>query len=244
MGLLDQEHNIIPVPECKIIDPSVAYELRAIYTNNAWLRAVEKEPVKGHVELYSKDNHLGGHNVKLSMNRPYANGGFTQVNAEMNERLRAWVQKKAEEIIPPKAVVYDLFGGNGNLTVKFRNPTLVVDKYRTTPTQSAHQKFVSIDLYDPSAIKTLIGLKAQGYPRPDWLIIDPPRSGLKNLNDFLAEFKPEGFIFIACEATSFTRDTLGILNNYELKSVELFDLFPSTHHFETIGIFTRRAKSV
>jgi 23S rRNA (uracil1939-C5)-methyltransferase len=244
MGLLDQEHNIIPVPDCKIIDPSVAYELRAIYTNNAWLRAVEKEPVKGHIELYSKDNHLGGHNVKLSMNRPYANGGFTQVNAEMNERLRAWVQKKAEEIIPPKAVVYDLFGGNGNLTVKFRNPTLVVDKYRTTPTQSAHQKFVSIDLYDPTAIKTLIGLKAQGYPRPDWLIIDPPRSGLKNLNDFLAEFKPEGFIFIACEATSFTRDTLGILNNYELKSVELFDLFPSTHHFETIGIFTRRAKSV
>ena len=204
------------------------------------MRLVEKEPMKGHLELYSKDNNLGGHNVKVSVNRPYANGGFTQVNAEMNERLRFWIQKKAEEIIPPKAVVYDLFGGNGNLTVKFRNPTLVVDKYRTTPQPSGHQKFFSLDLYDKGAIKSLINLKTSGYPRPDWLIIDPPRSGLKNLNEFLNEFKPEGFIFIACEATSFTRDTLGILNNYELKSVEIFDLFPSTQHFETIGIFTRR----
>jgi 23S rRNA (uracil1939-C5)-methyltransferase len=63
---------------------------------------------------------------------------------------------------------------------------------------------------------------------------------LENI-DFLNEFKPEGFIFIACEATSFTRDTLGALNNYDLQSVEIFDLFPSTQHFETIGIFTRRA---
>jgi 23S rRNA (uracil1939-C5)-methyltransferase len=243
MGLMNYKNEIIPVPECKIIDPSVAYELRALYANNNWLRAVEKEPVKGHVELYSKHNEAGGHNVKLSVNRPYANGGFTQVNAEMNERLRVFIQKKAEEIIPPKAVVYDLFGGNGNLTIKFRNPTLVVDKYRTTPTQTAHQKFFSLDLYDKDAVKKLIGLKAEGYPRPNWLIIDPPRSGLKNLNEFLNEFKPDGFIFIACEATSFTRDTLGILNNYELKSVEIFDLFPSTQHFETIGIFTRRVNN-
>lgn len=240
LGLLDYKHNIIPVPDCKIVDPSVAYELRALYQENNWIKQVTKEPVTGHLELYSKDNHTGGHNVKVSLNRPYANGGFTQVNSEMNEKLRLWIEKKAQEIIPPKAVVYDLFGGNGNLTLKFRNPTLVVDKYRTTPQPSAHQKFFSLDLYDKSAIRTLIGLKKEGYPRPDWLIIDPPRSGLKNLNEFLNEFKPEGFIFIACEATSFTRDTLGVLNNYELQSVEIFDLFPSTQHFETIGIFTRR----
>lgn len=241
LGLLNYKNEIIPVPECKIIEPSVAYELRALYAAENWLKLVTKEPVSGHIELYSKDNHTGGHNVKVSVNYPYANGGFTQVNAEMNERLRVWIEKKALEIIPPKAVVYDLFGGNGNLSVKFKNPTLVVDKYRTTPQASAHQKFFSLDLYDQNAVRSLIALKKDGYPRPDWLIIDPPRSGLKNLQDFLNEFKPTGFIFIACEATSFTRDTLGALNNYDLQSVEIFDLFPSTQHFETIGIFTRRA---
>ncbi|MDD4973620.1 MAG: hypothetical protein PHY93_04680 [Bacteriovorax sp.] len=241
LGLLDEQLQIVPVPNCLIIDPSIAFELRALYAENSWLQILAKEPLKGHIELYAKENDKReGHNVQRSINRHYANGGFTQVNFEMNEKLREWVKKKADQVIPPKAMVYDLFGGNGNLTAKFRNSTLVVDKYRTPPEANGHQKFYSCDLYDKSAIKSLIGLKTHGIPRPNWLVIDPPRSGLKNLNEFLAEFKPDGFIYIACQATSFARDTLPILKNYELQSIELFDLFPSTQHFETIGIFTRR----
>ncbi len=240
IGLMDEQNNILPVPKCKIIDPSVAFELRALYENDSWLKLVAKEPSTGHIEIYAKEQDKPGHNVKISINRPYADGGFTQVNFEMNEKLRDWVQKTANTIIPPKAVVYDLFGGNGNISKKFKNTTVVVDKYRTVPNAFAHQKFFSIDLYDKNAVKALIALNREGQPRPNWLVIDPPRSGLKNLSEFLTEFKPDGFIFIACEPTSFARDTLPILDHYDLSSVELFDLFPSTKGFETIGIFTRR----
>jgi len=59
----------------------------------------------------------------------------------MNELLCQWVGQKANEIIPPKAIVYDLFGGNGNLSAKFKNTTVVVDKYRHLPESIAHQKF-------------------------------------------------------------------------------------------------------
>ena len=239
LGLMNEQMAIVPVPECLITDPSVAYELRALYAENSWLRLVQKEPVKGHIEIYSKEKGQG-HNVQTAVNKSYAHGGFTQVNPEMNETLKSWVQKKAEEVIPPKSVIYDLFGGNGNLSAKFRNTTIVVDKYRTTPIAHAHQRFFSIDLYDKAALKSLIGLKAQGVPRPDWIVFDPPRSGLKNISEFLNEFKPQGFIFIACEPSSFARDTLSVLNQYDLVSVDLFDLFPSTQHFETVGIFTRR----
>ncbi len=240
LGLMDEQNNILPVPQCKIIDPSIAFELRALYEADNWLKVVAKEPPKGHIELYAKDQDKSGHNVKISMNRPYANGGFTQVNFEMNERLRDWIQKTANTVIPPKAVIYDLFGGNGNISKKFKNTTIVVDKYRTTPQADAHQRFFSIDLYDKNSVKALIALKNEGVPRPTWLFIDPPRSGLKNLEEFIVEFKPEGFIYIACEPTSFARDTLSILKNYDLLSVELFDLFPSTKAFETVGIFTRK----
>jgi len=150
LGMMNYKNEIIPVPECKIIDPSVAYELRAIYTNNAWLRLVEKEPAKGHLELYSKDNNLGGHNVKVSVNRPYANGGFTQVNAEMIEELGPWVEKKAQELNPQKALVYDMFGGNINLSVQLRTPTLVLNDYRTTPKPPGHQSLSSHKLQTPS----------------------------------------------------------------------------------------------
>ncbi len=243
IGLMDEQNKILPVPQCKIIDPSVAFELRRIYENDTWISLVKTAPVQGHIELYAKDQDKPGHNVQISVNRPYADGGFTQVNYEMNELLRNWIQKTANEVIPPKAIVYDLFGGNGNISKKFKNTTIVVDKYRKVPENSGHQKFFSIDLYDPNAVKALIALGKEGNPRPNWLIIDPPRSGLKNLEEFLVEFKPDGFIFIACEPTSFARDTLPILKNYDLSTVELFDLFPSTKGFETVGIFTRRKNS-
>lgn len=244
LGMFDYKQNIIPVPECKIIDPSLAFELRSLYLENRWLKVVEKAPVTGHIELYRHEKNLEGHSVKVSVNRPYADGGFTQVNAEMNHELQAFIEEKATKLIMPKAIIYDLFGGNGNLSQKFKNPTLVVDKYGRIPENKNHQKFFSLDLYDKNAVRSLIQLSKDGHsPRPDWLIIDPPRSGLKNLGDFLKEFKPKGFIFIACQATSFARDTFMALNDYELREVELFDLFPGTQHFETVGVFTRRTKN-
>lgn len=245
-GLMDEKNNILPVPKCRIIDPSVAFELRRLYENDTWMNLVKTQPPQGHIEIYAKDRDpsKSGHNVQISVNRPYADGGFTQVNAEMNEVLRGWIQKKAIEVIPPKAVVYDLFGGNGNISRKFMNTTIVVDKYRNAPAPVAHQKFFSIDLYDKNAVKALINLSREGQPRPNWLIIDPPRSGLKNIDEFLTEFKPDGFIYIACEPTSFARDTVAALANYELASAELFDLFPATKGFETVGIFTRRKNNL
>jgi 23S rRNA (uracil1939-C5)-methyltransferase len=239
LGMLNSHHEIVAVNECKIINPSIAFELRSLYENNSWLNLVTKEPNEGHIELYSKEN-LKGHNVQIAVNKPYAHGGFTQVNPQMNDILCQWVQEKANQIIPPKAVVYDLFGGNGNLSSKFKNTTIVIDKYRQIPANMGHQKFYSIDLYDKNAIKSLINLKLEGAPRPQWIVFDPPRSGLKNISDFLNEFKPEGFIFIACEPTSFARDLIGVLNQYDLVSIDLFDLFPSTIHFETVGVFTSR----
>lgn len=239
LGMLDSQLQIIPVQDCKIINPSIAFELRRLYENNQWLGLVSKEATEGHIELYCKDNQKG-HNVQIAVNKSYAHGGFTQVNSAMNDILCQWVGQKANEIIPPKSVIYDLFGGNGNLSAKFKNTTIVVDKYRHLPENIGHQKFFSINLYEKNAVSELIKLKQSGIARPQWMIFDPPRSGLKNISEFLNEFKPEGFIFIACEATSFSRDLIEVLNHYELKNLELFDLFPSTMHFETVGIFTRR----
>lgn len=245
LGLLNHKHEIIEVPDCKVINPSVAYELRNLYEKSNWMKLLSKQSVTGHIEIYwhNKDN-TPGHNVHVSVNRPYANGGFTQVFPEMNLKLNDWLTKKACEIIPPKSVVYDLFGGNGNLTAKIPLTTVVIDQYKTTPLDKNHQRFISQNLYDENAIKNLIALKESNVPRPNWMIFDPPRSGLKNIKDFLNEFKPEGFIFIACDPTSFARDLRDVLDQYELVNLELFDLFPSTQHFETVGIFTRRTNRV
>jgi len=63
------------VPDCKIINPSIAFELRRLYENNQWLGLVSKEATEGHIELYSKDN-IKGHNVQIAVNKSYAHGAL------------------------------------------------------------------------------------------------------------------------------------------------------------------------
>ncbi len=238
LGLLDGEQQITPVLNCMIVEPRVAFELKKLYFDQSWMKLLNKEPPTGHIEIYfhSKEGF-----TQVSVNQPYADGGFTQVNEAMNNEMIEWFKQKTKELISPNDMVYDLFGGNGNLSANLSNKTLVVDYYnKKTPTNTRHQVFHSQNLYAPDALKNLIHLKLNDIKRPQWLIIDPPRSGLKNLKEYLNEFKPKGFIFIACDPTSFARDLKDVFDQYEMKSLELFDLFPGTQHFETIGIFTRR----
>jgi 23S rRNA (uracil1939-C5)-methyltransferase len=93
-------------------------------------------------------------------------------------------------------------------------------------------------LYGEKAIEHIARFYSK---KPAMIIFDPPRSGLKNIGEFVAKFQPEKFIFVACDFSSFTRDCKPMLDNYLLDEVHIFDLFPGTHHFETVGIFTKRS---
>lgn len=235
MGMLDSELNIIEVPKCIIAKEDVTQKLTELYSNNNWLNLVAKSSEKkGHLEIYSHNQE-----VRVSLNAAYADGGFTQVYPEMNAKLIQWVLEKTQDLIKPSDIVYDLFGGNGNISRDFTQKTLVVDVYQKTPDKTAHQNFLSLNLYGKNCLDELKKMQKK-FGNPDWLIIDPPRSGLKNIKEFLDLFSPKGFIYIACDPTSFSRDCLGILDQYQLNEVELFDLFPATQHFETVGIFTKR----
>ena len=233
LGFFGDGHKIIPVPNCLIPNEKIKQKMNELYQNNLWVSYLKNEKDEGHIELYEKNGK-----VEISINQNYANGGFTQVNQAMNSQLNQFLTEKVQQIIPKNEVIFDLFGGNGNLTKSIENPTLVVDYYPQLPANTFHQVYLHQDLYSEKAIKNI----AKFYSRkPSLIIFDPPRSGLKNIGEFLTEFTPKNFIFIACEFSSFTRDIKPILKDYTLDDVHIFDLFPGTHHFETVGIFTKRS---
>jgi 23S rRNA (uracil1939-C5)-methyltransferase len=235
LGFQNSELSIVEVPECLITIPSIKNELTKLYQNQYWLTLLKNQPQQGHIEIYFHDNK-----VQITINSAYADGGFTQVNLEMNKILNEFITNKLKSNLKDSDIVLDLFGGNGNLSNEIKQKTTVVDYYTQVPVPSVHQKFISVDLYDKLALATV----KKSTPKTDWIIIDPPRSGMKNLSEFITTYAPRGFIYVSCQSTSFVRDTLPLLSLYELKSVHLFDLFPSTHHFETVGIFTRRNLSL
>jgi 23S rRNA (uracil1939-C5)-methyltransferase len=232
IGFFNSQNKIVDVENCIIASPLVHGKLKEILLPNNWQALTKSSQNQGHIELYEKNN-----SVEVNVNQKYASGGFTQVNPEMNEELKKFLVTFVQKVIGPNEAVFDLFGGNGNLTALINNPTLVVDIYDRTPSDNFHQRFLNLDLYNPKAIAKI----AHFYPTiPGLIIFDPPRSGLKNLSEFIAQFKPKKFILINCEFSSFLRDVRPILPEYELSEVHIFDLFPSTHHFETIGLFTMR----
>jgi tRNA/tmRNA/rRNA uracil-C5-methylase (TrmA/RlmC/RlmD family) len=69
------------------------------------------------------------------------------------------------------------------------------------------------------------------------VVLDPPRSGAatKVINQ-LVRLKAQQIIYVACDPVALARD-IGLLRQagYELESIQGYDIFPHTHHFETLA---------
>ncbi len=73
----------------------------------------------------------------------------------------------------------------------------------------------------------------------DTIIADPPREGLKkSVVEKIISLKPKRLVYVSCDSSTFARDAKKLLENgFYLEKVKLIDMFPQTHHFETIGLF-------
>lgn len=229
IGMRDpQNFSILPIPNCLIGEKEVLDEVKRLYENNCWLKEAPPAPMEGHVEIYWHEKQL-----KVSWNKSYAEGGFTQVFQEMNERLKSlltseWKMKGHTDLL-------DLFGGNGNLSngLNYSN-RLCVDVYNKLPGTD----FLSQDLYDAKAVKNVIGELKKRKLSVENLLLDPPRSGLKNLSEWLDQLKPATIAYVSCDPHTMVRD-LQAIQGYSIKKAFLIDFFPSTFHFESL-IFLER----
>ena len=77
----------------------------------------------------------------------------------------------------------------------------------------------------------------------DLIVLDPPRAGLEpGAAARLARMGAQRIMYVSCEPPTLARDLAGMLQGgYEIRSVDLFDLFPQTFHMETVVKLERRA---
>lgn len=231
LGMLDAKNqHIAPIPQCLIGRDSISAEIYRLYQNEYWVNLVGRnQPLKGHLELYEMNGV-----VKTAINQPYADGGFTQVFEEMNQLMKEMLSTWSFQ--QPVSDLLDLFGGNGNLSNKMNySKRLCVDVYH----RKVQDPFLSQDLYADDAIKNVEKkIQALGI-QPKLLVIDPPRSGLKNLDQWLSKFSPEKVAYVSCDPHTLVRDLLPI-SNYQVSQLHLIDFFPSTFHFETVAFLERK----
>ena len=84
-------------------------------------------------------------------------------------------------------------------------------------------------------LDTEANLKA--LPENDVLVIDPPRAGLhENTARAILELAPPKIIAVSCDPTTLARDVKRLSDKYELKRARAVDMFPHTHHIETVAL--------
>ncbi|HZP47525.1 MAG TPA: TRAM domain-containing protein [Vicinamibacterales bacterium] len=80
-------------------------------------------------------------------------------------------------------------------------------------------------------------------PRPDSVIVDPPRTGMSReaLDGVLALGAPR-IVYVSCDVATLARDARRFVDaGYAIARVDAFDLFPNTPHVETIVVLDRQA---
>lgn len=70
----------------------------------------------------------------------------------------------------------------------------------------------------------------------DFLLLDPPRSGTeKETVEIILKLQPKQISYVSCEPSTLARDLKMLTeNDYSIESIVVLDLFPQTHHVETV----------
>jgi 23S rRNA (uracil1939-C5)-methyltransferase len=221
-----KSNQIIPVPGCSIMDEKVMESYQKLLSN--W-RATAKKQRKniGHVEIYNT-----GSSVKVSWNKSYAEGGFSQVNQGVNAKLQELIAKIYSH---KNSKILDLFGGKGNLSENLPyDNRLCIDLYPDTKPEAP---FHHLDLF---ADNSLAEFKEQ-FPdtKYDSFIVDPPRSGFKHMNEWVNTYLPNYILYVSCHPATMIRDLKGLSHSFKIKNTYMIDLFPSTYHYEAMVLLEK-----
>ena len=74
----------------------------------------------------------------------------------------------------------------------------------------------------------------------DFVLLDPPRAGAESaVIKGMLELHPQRISYVSCDPATLARDLKKLIaGGYAIESVAGFDLFPQTHHVETVVLLT------
>lgn len=162
---------------------------------------------------------------------------FFQVNHDLLEPL---IATAIGDAVGNTAV--DLYCGVGLFTLPLARRFARVVGVESHPraAEFARQNLGAAKLEDAEVITARVGdwlaQHARSFGAVDFLLLDPPRTGCENrdIAGILA-LRPAQISYVSCDPATLARDLKKLLAaGYLLDSVTAFDMFPQTHHVETV----------
>lgn len=169
---------------------------------------------------------------------------FTQINQGVNLKMLA----RALALLDLQKTdhVLDLFCGIGNFSLpiaKFCEKIIGVEGSDSSILQAQknalennihNAEFYTQDLSADFSAQTWC---QRTY---DKVLLDPPRTGAKELIPYFSLWKPKVIVYISCNSITLARDTQLLLQlGYTLEKAGIMDMFPHTEHVEAIAVFLR-----
>jgi 23S rRNA (uracil1939-C5)-methyltransferase len=149
-----------------------------------------------------------------------------------------------------KEIVYDLYCGTGSIGIYLSNKAgkiigvetvaeAVEDAKRNAELNNVtHAAFYAGDVID---VCTDDFFRQHG--RPDVIITDPPRAGMhEKLVKKLLEIGAAKIVYVSCNVATQARDLALLHERYRVERVQPVDMFPHTHHIESVVLLTLRTQ--
>lgn len=179
--------------------------------------------------------------------------GFTQPNAEVNERMLNWA---VEATRGSPGDLLELYCGNGNFTLalagNFRR--VLATEVAKISVRSAEHNVARNGIDNVTVVRMSseefteawngvrpfkrlrhIGLGAHDFST---LFVDPPRAGLDPATVELAR-RFDRILYISCNPMTLRDNLASLANTHRVERFAVFDQFPWTHHLECGALLVR-----
>ncbi len=165
---------------------------------------------------------------------------FMQVNREANHRLVDQVLRWGE--FNSQDRLLELYCGAGNLTLPVaRLSQEVVAVERNHRSIESGEKSGRLNQVENirwlcADVSRAISRMVKKEERFSKIILNPPRSGAKGLEQELVSLGAEKIFYVSCDPATLARDLSALTRKgYRLTRLQPIDLFPHTYHVETLA---------
>jgi 23S rRNA (uracil1939-C5)-methyltransferase len=240
-------HRVCDVAECPVLVPGLEAMLESLReqmkegllpTRVTELQAVAGSegaslapPVTEH-PTREVSRHIGGYRYRFSAE------SFFQINHELLEPLIAAALSKAQGL-----TAIDLYCGAGLFTLplarSFKRVTGVESS--AAAINYARRNLEDAQLYNATFEIARVGdwlaENAQEHAPTDFVLLDPPRAGAEGATiEGILKLGPRRIAYVSCDPATLARDLRALTaGGYRLDSLSAFDMFPQTHHVETVA---------
>ena len=163
---------------------------------------------------------------------------FFQVNRHLLGTMIRLVSAHAART-KTRRQAFDLYAGVGFFTLPLAK---LFDRVIAVEGSPVSARYARLNV--PNNVKVVeapVERHAVKLPEADFVFLDPPRAGTRReVIDAIGRGTREVIAYLSCDPVTFSRDASRLIaSGWRLATLDLLDLFPNTHHVETLSSFER-----